>query len=406
MSHEKIIVSFLGTGNYQPCRYQHNGEICETAFFVYALHTFYPEYRAKVVLTKGARDKHYTTLSTLDEPSGEVFSFDTIDIADGKNENELWDMFANLAEAIPEHAHVIIDVTHGFRTQPMLALAAGVYLRTTKGVTIERIVYGAYDARDQNNTAPVFDLTSFLDLIDWSISAGQFIDYGNARPLSDLLKGIHRQTHKNQAEYKAEGLHQVGESLAKFTSALATNRPQEALEHAEDIPKTIDKARNDLEHLSQTKPFGLLLDQINERINPFAKAEHDLFTKEGFAAQTEMLMLYLETEQYAQAITLAREALVSKACYHFNLSDEQNIHPLNHKQREEAESQLNQLSQKLRSKQPLTGSEHVWAQHWQNISNLRNDINHAGMRKDAQSAKKVIENIKTACDKVSRFIIS
>jgi CRISPR-associated Csx2 family protein len=105
-------------------------------------------------------------------------------------------MFALLADALPENSQVIVDVTHGFRSQPMLALAAGVYLRTVKNVTIDRIVYGAYEARDTHtNTAPVVDLTSFLDLIDWSVSAGQFIKYGNARPLSSLLNELHREKY-------------------------------------------------------------------------------------------------------------------------------------------------------------------------------------------------------------------
>ena len=149
-------------------------------------------------------------------------------------------MFALLADALPERSQVIVDVTHGFRSQPMLALAAGMYLRTVKNVTIERIVYGAYEARDTHtNTAPIFDLTSFLDLIDWSVSAEQFIKYGNARPLSKLLSNLHKESTAQPEHDTTQKLKHVGEQLAKLSDNLAVNRPRAIVQQTQNLPETI-----------------------------------------------------------------------------------------------------------------------------------------------------------------------
>jgi hypothetical protein len=47
-----------------------------------------------------------------------------------------------------------------------LALLAAAFLRSAKGIRLRALLYGAYDARE-NDVAPVFDLTPFLDLLEW-----------------------------------------------------------------------------------------------------------------------------------------------------------------------------------------------------------------------------------------------
>lgn len=396
---QKIILSFLGTGDYQPCRYQYQGNVCETAYFAYAMQRFYPDYHAKIVMTAAAKDNHQKKLQTLQHPPEATFVFDIIDIPDGKDEAELWDMFALLADALPENSQVIVDVTHGFRSQPMLALAAGVYLRTVKNVTLEHIVYGAYEARDTHtNTAPVFDLTSFLDLIDWSVSAEQFIKYGNARPLSKLLSDLHGENTAQPENDTTAKLKHVGERLAKLSNDLAVNRPRAIVQQTQSLPKDIAESSRNLEHLSQTKPFGLLLDQVNTRVSSLTAKNGDLFSAEGFAAQAEMLNIYLDTEQYAQAITLAREAIVSKVCKC------RGNNPNRYNDRCSARDMLNSHSAKLEDYYITQNDGDTLAQLWVTIRELRNDINHAGMRNNAKSSVNLIPAIKEACHRTRQFI--
>jgi hypothetical protein len=384
----KIVLSFLGTTDYQETNYKVDDQQHMTKFFAEALSKAlsesYPAYKMVVVLTDEAREKHATALRA-------VCNFDEVHVPSGRNENEFWEMFAKIAEAIPEQSELIVNVTHGFRNQPMLALAACIYLRVVKQVTIERIVYGAFEAKDAEGVAPVFDLTPFLDLIDWSVAAHQFSRYGNAAPLRDLLKSIHGQTHRNKLKYRSQALATFGENLANLGTAFSMVRPTEVLQAANQVKSTVDNAQGELANISQAKPLTFLLDKVNERIQPLTKADN-LFSPEGFKAQAAIIRFYLDTEQYAQAITLAREVIVSKLCVD---SKQDAI-----EEREEVEKELDNTSNNLRQQHKLGEEERQLAELWNAIRDLRNDINHAGMRPNPTPAKTALDNIKKQCETV------
>lgn len=381
----KVILSFLGTGKYKETIYKLDDTCFTSRFFIRVLAEKYPDYECKVVLTPEAKAEHGEALK-------QQLNYAEVGIVSGKNEAELWDMFANIAEAIPEAATLILDVTHGFRSQPMLALAACIYLRVVKQVSIERIVYGAFEAKDAEGVAPVFDLTPFLDLIDWSVAAQQFSRYGNAAPLRDLLKTIHAQTHKDKLAYRAQSLATVGEKLANLGVAFSLIRPSEVLYAASQVQRTVEKTRSDLANISQAKPLAFLIDKVGERVQPLTQAGTDLFSPEGFKAQAAMIRFFLETEQYAQAITLAREVMISRLCVDSGRDIIQ--------QREEVENELNAASNDLRQQNELGKEERALAELWNTIRDLRNDINHAGMRPKPTPAKTALENIKKQCETV------
>lgn len=384
-----IILSFLGTGDYQETTYEWKSKRLKTIFFAEALCDFFPNHQLNLVMTQEAHNKHGENLSR-------VCNYKDIHIPSGKVEAELWEMFEIIEKSIPENTTLVVDITHGFRSQPILILAICVYLQTVKNVTVERIVYGAFEAKTDQNITPIFDLTSFLNLIDWSTSAQQFFQYGNAAPMRDLLKDIHTQTHKSQKEYKAHGLATIGERLTDISDAFAMIRPGEVIEKAKQIPKAFEKAREDLSNLTETRPFSLLLEKINARIKPFVHAQDNLFSPEGFGIQAEMIGLYLRIEQYAQAITLARESLVSHVCM------KDGFDPIN--ERKKGEDILSGLRHDLKDSIKLDEKEKNLIQLWDNISNLRNDINHAGMRPNPIPAKTALKNIKSECEKVIQWL--
>lgn len=392
---EKIVLSFLGTGNYQSIVYQHGDQTCETKFAPEAVLAFYPDHGLYVCLTKEAKERHGADLR-------EVAEYREVPIPSGGSESELWEMFEKIVEQIPDDAELIIDITHGFRSQPLLALAACLYLRTAKNVTVERIFYGAYEARDKStNVAPIFDLTPFLELIDWSVATRQFLEDGNATKLQDILANIHKQTHIDKAaSHKAEGLANLGAVLRQFGEALSVVRPKEALKEANRIPKAIASSKGDVDNLPQAKPLQLLLDQIERRSAPFAAADGDLFSPAGFRAQAEMIRLHLKAKQYQQAITLAREALVSKI-----LKDE------HFSERKDAEEKLGEWAGRLRNSDTATAEElderkKSLALLWNKIADIRNDINHAGMRDNALSATKAFKNIEEYSKEVAALLES
>jgi len=102
----------------------------------------------------------------------------------GQQENEQIELLQLMAEQVPPNAHVSLDVTHGFRHLPMLALMSALHLRVTRNAQIADIYYGAYDP--DTGEAPIYDLSGLLRIADWVGALHTFDkdgDYGAFAPL-------------------------------------------------------------------------------------------------------------------------------------------------------------------------------------------------------------------------------
>lgn len=79
---------------------------------------------------------------------------------------------------------VDLDVTHGFRHLPMLAILAALHLRSVRRADIGGIWYGAFDP--DTKEAPVHDLSGLLHIADWLQALHTYDkdgDYGAFAPL-------------------------------------------------------------------------------------------------------------------------------------------------------------------------------------------------------------------------------
>ncbi|MCS7311715.1 MAG: TIGR02221 family CRISPR-associated protein, partial [Acidobacteria bacterium] len=153
------VLSFLGITKYKVTTYvwQEGDEerSYETRLFPEALvHIFRPECLVVFVTSAVKNGENFSTLherlNTMLKP---------VDIPEGKTKEELWEIFDRCVEAVQEGDEILLDVTHAFRSLPLLVFAVAAYLRRTKKVTIRHIVYGAYEARDDQGRSPIFDLT-------------------------------------------------------------------------------------------------------------------------------------------------------------------------------------------------------------------------------------------------------
>jgi CRISPR-associated DxTHG motif protein len=384
-----VLISVIGTGTYQPTTYQFNGKQSETSpYIIKAINDLFKPDKTFVIMTEQAETAHKSNLE-------QVCAFEMIPIKAGKNEQELWDMFQVVADIVPENQNIIIDVTHGFRSQPMLLLAIAVYLQVTKNVKVDYILYGAFDAKDENGISPIFDLKPFLDVISWSFATDNFIKKGDATLLSELIINIHNQAYKNKNDYLPKGLKSVGQKLSDMTKAFSVVRPQEILNIAKELPEKITQSYSDTDNLSKAKPFKSLLDKITEKFAKFS-IDETVFSESGINAQAEIIQYYIDTKQYQQAVTLSRELVVSKVCsiYNFDMLT----------QREQAETLLNST---IRNDNPflqMTEQGKKFAEIWQVLGNIRNDINHAGMRENPIPASSIIQQIEKLCSQTIELV--
>lgn len=399
MSSKKIL-TFLGTGNYQETTYSWQQQPVRTRLFPEALAQWFDADEMLVLLTAEAKQhQHWTDLQNALQ--GDPIELIPVGIPSGKSERELWDIFDRMVSVLGEGDEIVFDVTHAFRSLPMLALLAAAFLRVAKRIRLRHLLYGAYEAR-QDDVAPVFDLSPFISLLDWTTATDQFIKRGNASELAAFLKDAHQQAWRERSVPKSElprHLQSLGARLEELSQALRLSRPAEVSEKAEQVTASLARATAETETFA--RPFTLLLDKV--------RATTESFRENTLASQRKLVHWYVEHEQYVQAATLAREWLVSWTCEQLKIKDAQDRdarlpveEAINQAQQRKLQREINEELVYLRSLEQLAQFDEL-LRVWSQLAQLRNDVAHCGMNRQADSANNLIERIKNVASQLDQF---
>ena len=250
----KVFVSVLGTGFYEPCRYTNGSFVSSDTRFIQQATLEYLKVnnnwttrnadgavvdRIIILLTNGAKgtnwdkniakrmnyktghEEDYVGLEQALQDMNLPCPIETIDILDGKNEEEMWKIFNAVYDALKPNDELYFDLTHSYRYLPMLVLVLSNYAKFLKDVKVKHISYGNYEARNtETNEAPLMDILPLTMLQDWTFAAADLIQNGNIKKLKELkednaLIPMLRQRGKQNVDRKvAEG------SLNNFINAL------------------------------------------------------------------------------------------------------------------------------------------------------------------------------------------
>jgi CRISPR-associated Csx2 family protein len=128
-----------------------------------------------------------------------------------------------MADHVNAGDRVDLDVTHGFRHLPMLAILAALHLRSVRRANIGGIWYGAYD--QDTGAAPVHDLAGLLHIADWLQALHTYDKDGDYDVFCRLVEGI---SSKAAAELQQAAFHEktnnIGQArgpLRKFRQSFA-----------------------------------------------------------------------------------------------------------------------------------------------------------------------------------------
>ncbi len=353
----KIFISFLGTNNYVPCNYYDEGDernkvlnikfVQEATIQLYCT-DFSSNDKFYFFLTEEAKKMNWNsdgqynkitnnydapneglkvTLDKLNLPSNPI----PIDINQGFTEKEIWDIFEIVTQLIDDDDELILDITHAFRSLPMLAMVLTNYLKTTKNIKVKAILYGAFEVLGpafkvkhrpmEERNAPITNLLSFSKLQDWSMAANMFTQTGRASSLkeisSDEIKLLLRSS-KGQDPF-ASKIREVGKNLAEFTDAITTNRGKR-IYHAKEIIK-LRKDFNELKEMENVdnkyKPF---LSLVENAIQEFSKIKEDSTDNWFYVSKWCLKNLLVQ-----QGITIFREGIVTQVLNFINTEYNRNL---------------------------------------------------------------------------------
>lgn len=400
-------LSFLGTGDYEPCRYRLQAQTSSVVTYAQiALLELIPplqeqDARVSIFLTEHARDKHSSRLLTQLKEDFPALSIQTILIPEGKTPEELWNIFSIIFEQITEGETIFLDITHSFRSLPLFSLSLLNYSRVIKDIRLGGIYYGAFEALGprptvqgmppENRIAPVFDLRDVYTLMEWSSSVHLFLTSGRAEELAELvrsnLKPILSDPGKRNLE--AIGEQKLADMLPSISFDLLTNRGEEIFK-GESFYK-LHKTFQDLQGRSlNLKPLEPLLAKVSDRLHGFQRED----LRNGYRG----VSWCIRHGWIQQGITQLQETVLTHLLW---LLEE------NYKDRKKREI----VSTVLGAKDSPTGSadqgyqdclkrdphltkrvfDHpfckVAAPSYNQLRDLRNDINHGGFTEETSAAR-------------------
>lgn len=387
-------ITFLGITDYRPVTYVYkdpegNTNECLTELFPEALCSFFNPDELLVVVTEKAKEKHFDNLCKRLKGKKAY----PIDIPDGKNTDELWSIFDELIKKVDEGDEVVFDITYAFRSIPFLVFLATAFLRSARGVKIKAITYGAYDADPSKKRAPVFDLSPFIDLLDWTMATDKFLKTGNPTHLCGLLEGAHGDTipsskadNDSKVENLPNQLKNAAEQMKSTYAAMSLARAEEVMEKARKATEQLEMSRMEVER--GAKPFSLLLDKTCRFYQPFALENPRNDIKKSLLIQLDLIKWHLEMEQIVQASILGREWLVTLVAY---LKKKDIIND-----RGFCEGALNNSEH---NRKPLflnlsCEQDEKIIELWRKLRPIRNDLAHVGNRKDPLQTEKLISEMR------------
>ncbi len=419
----KVFISFLGNNNYLQCHYNINGKnSVPTRFVQEALIDHYcmewVENDEIIIFgTSGAmgsiqKNWHDYGQEKVQENKeienrglyGILKSInikaklnDITPIPEGFSEDEIWKIFKIVFDKLHHEDEIYLDVTHAFRSIPIFSVILLNYARLLKNTKLVAIHYGAFEKLGptfevklislEQRIAPVLDLIPLVSLQDWTIAANEFINFGNAdriKKLTDLnVTPILKETHgQNQ---NAQNLKLLAKNLSDLSEDIKTNRGKAII--AGKTATNILKALEDLQQNIIT-PLNPIVEKIKNSISDFKK-------QEDVKNMLYAVIWCLEKNLVQEGFTLLQEGILST----FLLSDDYE----DEKKRNFISGYLNQyksgkfentrfnlpISEVIILEKTLSENPKIteWADIFSQITEIRNDINHAGIRQNPMKAK-------------------
>lgn len=357
----KVLISFLGTGNYFPVYYtwkDNNGKesrvtneptrFVQEAIVTKLCRSWTKDDCIMVFRTTGSNDANWvdrtitkedgttttirglkSTLENIRFQNGErlrcpinpdIDSNDSYIIPMGLEANELDTIFQCVFAKLNEGDEIYFDVTHAFRTIPLFATTLFNYARFLKGTAVKGIYYGAFeklgpvylltqlpDEKKKELSAPIADLTNIVRLQEINTAASNFRDFGNLSAFSKLILG------EGDPD---EDIKNISGALEDLDTYIQTCQ-LDAIEEGDYIATIESSIQNFCDSVFTTEAQRTLLKKISSQLNDYG------FTPDcGYQNIEAAIDWAIDYRMIQQAYTMVREYIITRV---YDLMDELNV---------------------------------------------------------------------------------
>lgn len=408
----RVIITFLGnrkiSTTYRYDQADYSGHV-----FAEALRQFTTYDLMLVCVTEDAEKNTWPILEALNDPR-----IEKVPIPTGRTTEEMWETFTCITDRVQKGDIVTFDITHGLRSLPFLVFLFAAYLKAAKEVQIKAVYYGALElgsggprpaptappeqktASAPSTPAPVINLSEFVSMIDWIMATIQFTKRGDGQDLAGLIK--------DEPD--------LSNAIRNTSLALALSRPLSTMASATQLKAALDQPASG--SAGKNKPFDVLRDQVRDAYAGFALANPREASQLqlNLRNQSNMTRWYLDRLLYVQAVTLARELLITTVGFLLNVKVKDLFDE--HRRRCLIEAAINQYNAEKGSytfkgdPSPRYGDFTVLQQAgaiadlYAKLGKIRNDLAHTEMRKKPTPAEEIIKEAGELCDQVCALVDS
>ncbi|MCR4432201.1 MAG: CRISPR-associated protein Csx20 [Tepidanaerobacteraceae bacterium] len=416
-------LSFLGTNKYEVCNYLYQDKKAENCCYIQEalLKMLIGEDKIpdKVVVFTTSRAFEANWIKNANEECrmpGLKYTLENLKkdmngadvknviIPDGNNYKELWEIFNIILSEIENGDELVFDITHSYRFLPMMAFLVLNYARMIKNCRVTAVFYGGFEALGtvaqvkqmplEKRNAPVFELTPFIEVFDWTIGVDRYLNTGDASLINNLtlsgVKAANREILKsgeNKEDLKTAALlKELAAKLQKYSDTVFTCRGRKLFRAACDLKGIIEEVAEKSAH-DFLKPLAPVMQKLYERFRGFGRSEYEDLI--------EIVKWCRDNKLYQQGLTIMEEGLIGYICDVFGL----NKVDLNDREmasqcaaikiRNIAEEKWKSPAKENRETARLViNSSRLPSSFWNlmySIQNARNDINHAGWQKNPRN---------------------
>lgn len=364
-------LSVLGTGLYEPVIYGFQGDsgTLEQEFVQIALMERFAgqlkDGKITILLTDGARrsnweNRAYTgkdvefsgrwvsgkkqlvrendtktgMKTTLRENYPELYGrTEDISIRNASTDEEIWSVFETIYNAIDEGDEIIFDITHSFRSIPMLAMTIINYAKVMKKCTLKGIYYGAYEAaevRDGVKHAPIVDLTVYNEILEWTNAAEAFMQYGVAAKMKEVYEGKMKSVAGDKREWapirkKVNAMQDLsmaiftcrGTDMDELDKELGTNDKNKAKKSIKNAYAALaqQNTKESENKAREMKPLYPLLEKIGDSYRTYFDKEDNVGVGLG------MVEWSIKNNMIQQGYTALEETMTTYLCMHYGIGE-------------------------------------------------------------------------------------
>jgi hypothetical protein len=315
---------------------------------------------------------------------------------------DIREVFNLIYNVLKEDDEVNIDISFCPRVIEMLIASLLQYAKFLKNIKIKGIYYEIYENSEIHS---FIDLTSFSDIRDWVIAAGDLAYFGNSGH-PDQISRSHLFPVFKQSNGHSDLVQKLKGSnirIENINMDITTNRGKLNIEG-----KNSEQIFEMLNHLEQylVDPFNPVL--IKSKTHPESK-RHEKDKKEHLLSAVRWC---IDKSLISEGYALLQEGIISYFLPDFNNISKRRIISLYLNHRCKKNFNKNIFSG-LEEKEVEAIEKHLescpnikeWSDLFAQITEIRNDINCTGTTDSAPQAKRIESNLKELYKKTEKLIL-